>query len=92
MSSAKDQKSFLESQLDDMSSFLDKAIDDVGNMKSISLGKMEQQIHDLCKKIESSDPAIAHAMKPGMADIISKLDELAQRLDEYKSKIEKTGT
>ncbi len=77
----------LQKRLVEMADFLDQAQANLDQKKDVELGDMKSQINALCADIEGASPATAHAMKPIMADIIAKLDQLADSLNAFKTEM-----
>lgn len=48
--------------------------------ENATLGDLERKAQTLCQKITQGDTATAKALQPYMADLISALDSLAERL------------
>lgn len=70
---------------------IETAIEDVDSGKSVDLGAMDREVAEACHTIERSDAQTAHALKPVMGRMITKLDELADSLKRHQDFL-KNGT
>lgn len=52
------------------------------------LGTLDSDVAALCREVEKADAALAQGVQPLMAEMIGKLDQLAQGLMEYQQKTE----
>ena len=78
-------KESLTQRFDELLAFIDQANSTVLNGKMPDLGNVDKKVALLCKDIEGADPEIAKQTQPMMAQMITKLDELAQSLNEYQA-------
>jgi len=51
------------------------------------LGDLEHRASVLCRSITGGEPATAKALQPFMADLISALDSLAERLEAHTARL-----
>lgn len=86
--STDNERAAIEERLSELSIFLDNAITQANQSNLIDLGSMENDIASLCVQIESSAPEVANEMKPLMANLIAKLDELAASIATYQTQME----
>ncbi len=52
----------------------------------IELPTLQAEVEALCARVIKAEPHDARSMQPLMADLISRLDELAEHLEDFKSK------
>lgn len=67
---------------------IDGALDALQASKMPDLGSLDSDVAKICRDVEAADPAIGQKVQPLMAEMIGKLDQMAQALMEYQQKIE----
>ncbi len=67
---------------------IDKALADIAAGKIVNLGKMDDEVAALCREVESAGSETAHAMKAVLGTMITKLDELGERLTEFQARMQ----
>lgn len=82
--SGQDKESF-RNRFDELIAFIDQANNAVLDGKMPDLGNVDKKVALLCRDIESANPEIAKQTQPMMAQMIVKLDALAQSLNEYQA-------
>lgn len=73
-----------QKRFEELIHFIDESIAEVRGGKMVAMDSLESIVANLCKDIEKADPEIAKNTQPQMAQMITKLDELAQALMEYQ--------
>jgi hypothetical protein len=76
----------LANEFDQLENVLSGAIEKAHSGKIVNLDPFAKKLNDLCHKATQQTPETAHAIKPIMARIIERLDELESVL---KSKAKK---
>jgi hypothetical protein len=67
---------------------IEQAIIDTESGKAVNLGKFEEEVAYICKTVERSSTKTAQDLKPQMAKMISKLDELEVSLQHFKTNLQ----
>ena len=70
----------LTERLQELIEFIEKANHSMDEGAVPSLGNLDQTVALLCSDVEKSEPEIARQAQPLMAQMITKLDELAVKL------------
>ncbi len=81
----------LKRRFEDLIAYINKANEDVLDGRIGELADLDKDVTALCRDVESSEPALARDMQPLMAEMISKLDELAQNLTEFQQRQKENG-
>lgn len=63
-----------------------QACTDVQDDKAVQLGDLDKKVNTLCIDVGKADPDIARTMQPLMENMITRLDELAQALNDYQNR------
>jgi hypothetical protein len=78
----------LESRLDNMIEFVTDATGQVETGTLANLGTLDKDVTQLCNDVEASPPEVAQSVSAKMAEMVSKLEQLAQALKEYQDNIQ----
>ncbi len=78
----------LKRRFEDLIEYINKANEDVLNNRIRKLADLDQTVTTLCHDVEAAEPVVAKDIQPLMAEMISKLDELAQNLTEFQQRQE----
>ncbi len=81
----------LKQRFEDLIAYINKANEDVLSDKVGELTELDKDVTALCRDVESAEPELARDIQPLMAEMISKLDELAQSLTEFQQRQEENG-
>ena len=76
-------------RFEDLIDFIDASIVEVRGGKMVAMDELESIVAKLCADLEKADAETAKSTQPLMAQMITKLDELAQGLVDFQ--IEKQG-
>ncbi len=82
---AKNVEAF-EARFQELTAFVEEALDTVQSDSMPDLANLEDRVSGLCQDIETADEDTAAKVQPLMAEMIGKLDTLAQALNDYKEK------
>jgi hypothetical protein len=77
-----------EERFASMISIIDTALENLQAGKMPDLGTLDSEVAKICRDVEAADPALGQKVQPLMAEMIGKLDKMAQALMEYQQKIE----
>ncbi len=78
----------LQNRLDNMIEFVDQATEQVESGTLANLGTLDKDVSQLCNDVESSSPEVAQAVSNKMAEMVSKLEDLAKALNDYQDKVQ----
>ncbi len=81
----------LKRRFEDLIEYIHKANEDVIGDRVCELTKLDETVAALCRDVGSAEPAVAKDVQPLMAEMISKLDELARNLTEFQQRHEENG-
>lgn len=73
-------KQSLEKRFEDLRIFIESATNDAEKGKIKDMKPLEREVEALCKDVEQSKPETATQMKPVLADMIERLDHLADAI------------
>ncbi len=76
----------LQSRLNNMIDFVIQATDQVESGTLANLGSLDKDVSQLCSDIESAAPEVAQAVSGKMAEMVSKLEDLARALKDYQDR------
>lgn len=81
-----------ETRIEDLTELaerIDSAIHqrDTAFLNTINLAALEKQAGKLCDEITRAAPQTAREVQPAMGDLIQKLTDLEQHLEEFKAQI-----
>lgn len=77
-----------QEQFRDLIDFVEKAIEQVKGGAMPDLSDLDGKVSKLCVAVENADKDIGEAVQPLMSEMIAKLDQLAQELNDYQEKIQ----
>lgn len=75
-------------ELRNLIAFVEESLGKVQGGEMPDLGDLDGKVSTLCQNIETAENEIAQQLQPLMGEMIGKLDELAQALSEYQSKMQ----
>ncbi len=78
----------LHSRLDNMIEFVVQATEQVESGTLANLGTLDKDVSQLCTDVESAPPEVAQSVSDKMAEMVSKLEKLAQSLKIYQDKVQ----
>lgn len=78
----------LRKRFEDLIAYIIKANEDVLDGRIRRLNDLDQNIEKLCQDTLATEAIIAKQMQPLMGEMISRLDELASNLKEFKKQHE----
>lgn len=76
----------LTQRLQDLIVFIDEANASMDRDAVPTLNNLDQKVAKLCMDVEQSPPVIAKQIQPLMAQMITKLDELALKLQDFQTR------
>ncbi len=79
-----------EDRFHELISFVEEALHKVQEDEMPDLSDLDGRVSNLCRDVESAGQEAAESVQPLMADMITKLDELAMVLTEYQQKAQET--
>lgn len=77
---------YFNAKFDDMNAFISMLTDKVREDYSVNTGDLDAKVAALCAEIKAAGGSIARDTQPMMSDMIAKLDELAQALEDFSAK------
>ncbi len=75
----------LQEQIENMILLVEGADRKVREGVIVDMNSLESDVAALCARVTQSDPVLARAVQPLMADLITRLDQLVVSLDDFKT-------
>lgn len=90
MSEKSEEAKKFEEQFRDLISYIEESTEEINSGKMADLTNMDHKVAALCESVENADTEVARSTQPLMAEMIAKLDQLAQALNDYQQKAQGT--